>query len=124
LEILDPDVPVPGAPGDSTFTHWLVWNLPVQNATAMLAESAVPAEARQGANSAGNDSYAPMCPPVGSPPHHYHFLAFALPAPLDLMPGASQEEFQSAVASHALANGSMVGLYVRALPVDASRGGG
>ena len=105
----------PDAPG-GTWTHWIVWNIPAQ--TSSLPE-AVPASqetiaggARQGKNDFGRIGYGGPCPPPGKP-HRYFFRLFALGAMLDVKPGASRSEMESAMKPHVLARAEWMGLFKR-----------
>ena len=54
--------------------------------------------------------YGPR-PPVGDPPHHYHFQVFALDTMLDVPPGAERDRLLAAMSGHVLAAGEVVGTY-------------
>ena len=105
----------PDAPG-GTWTHWIVWNIPAQ--TSSLPE-AVPASqetiaggARQGKNDFGRIGYGGPCPPPGKP-HRYFFRLYALGTMLDVKPGASRSEMESAMKPHVLARAEWMGLFKR-----------
>ena len=55
-------------------------------------------------------------PPVGDPPHGYHFQVFALDAPLVLDAGANREALLAAMQGHVLAKGETVGRYAQPAP--------
>jgi|SRR5579883_118210 Raf kinase inhibitor-like YbhB/YbcL family protein len=99
----------PDAPG-GTFTHWVLFNLPVQ--TRDLAEGANPGGAKQGKNDFQKNGYGGPCPPPGNP-HHYIFHIYALDSGLDLPEGATREQVESALDGHVLAEGTLTGLYAR-----------
>lgn len=65
----------------------------------------------QGNGSRGSAGYYGPHPPVGDPPHHYHFQLFALDAVLTLPPGANREQLLDAIKGHVLAKGELVGSY-------------
>ena len=100
----------PDAPG-GTFVHWALFNVPAE--TRGLAEDDVPANARQGKNSAGKAAYAGPCPPEGDAPHHYVFTLYALKSGLDLADGAAAGDVRAAVAKAALARGQLIGRFGR-----------
>ncbi|HEY2525430.1 MAG TPA: YbhB/YbcL family Raf kinase inhibitor-like protein [Candidatus Binataceae bacterium] len=110
LIVKDPDAP------KGTFIHWVVYNLP---ASLSGLEAGVPLSgtlangARQGANSLGRVGYLGPCPPPGSAPHHYHFELSALDTALDLKPGATANEVESATKGHVKATGELVGTFAR-----------
>jgi len=107
----DPDAP------RGTFVHWVLYGLP---ATTTSLPEAVPTTetlptlsgAKQGRNSAGRIGYMGPCPPSG-PPHHYHFILYALDAKLELKPGATEKELRAAMEGHVLGQAELVGLYSR-----------
>jgi len=67
-----------------------------------------------GANDAGTTLYWGPCPPIGDPPHHYVFTAYALDlAPARLPPGLSRAAFLRAIATHTLAQAEITGRYSR-----------
>jgi Raf kinase inhibitor-like YbhB/YbcL family protein len=107
LIVTDPDAPM------TTFTHWLIWNLPAE--TRSLPEG-VPSRpqlrdgARQGRNDFGKIGYGGPCPPGGSP-HRYIFTVYAVGTRLDLAPGASRQQLVEAIEGHVLAAGELIGRY-------------
>lgn len=50
-------------------------------------------------------------PPVGDPPHHYHFQIFALDTLLDVPPGSERDVLLEAMSGHVLAAGEFIGTY-------------
>lgn len=106
----DPDAPVPVIVLARNFTHWTVWNAPVD---ATFPAGSPPPGAVEGLSSAGSVGWTPPCPPPGSPPHRYQFLAFALDATLDLERGARRSELESAMRGHVLAKATLTGCYMR-----------
>jgi Raf kinase inhibitor-like YbhB/YbcL family protein len=110
LVVKDPDAP------RGTFIHWVVYNLPAGlsglDAGVPLSETLANG-AFQGANSLGRMGYLGPCPPPGSAPHHYHFKLSALDTALDLKPGATAEEVESAAKGHVTATGDLVGTFAR-----------
>lgn len=113
LLVNDPDAPVPVAGVAKNFTHWIAWNAP---AHATFPEGGAPAGTVQGTNSANGLGWTPPCPPPGSPPHRYQFVALALDAPLDLAQGARRPAFESALAGRVLASATLTGCYMRLAP--------
>lgn len=108
LMVEDPDAGKP-----PPFVHWIVYGIPADS--RFLGDQIppkpvleAPADARQGANSAGGMGYTGMKPPAGDPPHHYYFQVFALDAPLDLPPGADRARVLNAAKGHVLASGEIV----------------
>lgn len=104
----------PDAPG-GTFTHWLLWNLPVDR-TAI--PEAVPREptvdalggARQGTNDFDEVGYRGPCPP-GDAVHTYRFMLYALDATLDVGAGESADVVRPAIDEHQLAGTQLTAPY-------------
>lgn len=108
LVLHDPDAPI-------DFTHWLAYDIPP--AVHQLAEGAsnggaMPPGSAEGVNGFRRMGYGGPCPPGGKP-HHYIFLLYALDANLGLRAGATREQVQSAMRSHIVATGRLVGTYGR-----------
>jgi Raf kinase inhibitor-like YbhB/YbcL family protein len=97
----DPDAP------SGTFTHWVVFNLPV--ASRGITNGRLPADAAQAQNGRGQAAYTGPCPPSGT--HHYRFTVYAEPRRLPLQAGASLAEALAAIRSNALASGRLTGLF-------------
>jgi Raf kinase inhibitor-like YbhB/YbcL family protein len=110
----DPDAAQP-----KPFTHWLAYDIPAL--TTKLREGVPgtpvlqdPKNMRQGANSMGSIGYTGPKPPVGDPPHHYHFQVFALDVDtLGLEPGAKRDAVLKAMEGHVLAKGQTIGTFER-----------
>lgn len=98
----------PDAPG-GTFTHWLLWNIPVEAKT--IEENSVPVGAVAGTNDFGKNSYGGPCPPGGV--HHYHFKVYALGTGLDLDSSAKKEDLEKAMEDHILDRAELIGSYQR-----------
>src|SRR5262249_60490836 len=75
----DPDAP------SGTFTHWVVFNLPVTSRG--ITNGRLPAGAAQAQNGRGQAAYTGPCPPSGT--HHYRFTVYAEPNRLPLTAWAS-----------------------------------
>lgn len=103
------------------FVHWVAWNIP---ATRENLPEAVPTAPqlpalgmmRQGRNTRGSIGYFGPRPPVGDPPHHYHFQVFALDTVLDILPGSDRETLLAAMQGHVLTKGETVGTYAQPAP--------
>lgn len=112
----DPDA-VPVTPTN----HWLAWNIApavgsLKEGVPTTIQLAEPPMTRQGAATTGMIGWNGMKPPVGDPPHHYHFQVFALDIPLPAMPGASRETILAGMRGHVLAKGEIVGTYGQPQP--------
>jgi Raf kinase inhibitor-like YbhB/YbcL family protein len=66
---------------------------------------------RQGANSKSERGYFGPRPPPGDLPHHYHFQLFALDTVLDLPDGFNRHALLTAMQSHVVAKGELVGVF-------------
>ena len=108
----------PDAPSPRPFVHWLIWNIPAADTSLPEGVTAEPRPpglggAIEGLNGAGGVGYHGPHPPAGSGVHHYHFQVFALDQPLELEPGADIDALRAAMDGHVLADGELVGTYVR-----------
>jgi Raf kinase inhibitor-like YbhB/YbcL family protein len=106
----------PDAKSPKPFVHWLAWNIPAGVTTLPegLQEQPrlmEPEGVLQGRTSRGSVGYFGPRPPVGDPPHHYHFQVFALDRVLDVPAGADRDALLKAMAGHVLAAGELVGTY-------------
>ncbi|HET9434757.1 MAG TPA: YbhB/YbcL family Raf kinase inhibitor-like protein [Chitinophagaceae bacterium] len=98
LIVEDPDAP------NGTFDHWVVWNIPPNEAIAERSNAGI-----NGTNSFGKTGYGGPCPPSGV--HRYFFKVFALDAELNLKAGSGKNELLDAMKGHVLATGEIMGLY-------------
>lgn len=109
----------PDAKSITPFVHWVAYNIPADRTSLPegLQEQerlADPAGVLQGKTSKGNVGYFGPRPPVGDPPHHYHFQVFALDSQLDVPPGAERDDVLSAMSGHVIGAGELVGTYQQA----------
>jgi len=103
------------------FVHWVAWNIPASvtslpEGVQVQPRLTDPEGVLQGATSRGSVGYYGPRPPVGDPPHHYHFQVLALDRALDVRPGATRDEVLKAVKGHVLAKGVVVGTYQQTDP--------
>jgi Raf kinase inhibitor-like YbhB/YbcL family protein len=102
LIVDDPDSP------SGLWTHWLVWNLPVN--TPSISEGKLPAAAVQGKNSFGHVRYDGPVPPSGT--HRYFFRLYALDTMLSLPAGSGRAALLAAIANgHVVGKGETFGVY-------------
>jgi Raf kinase inhibitor-like YbhB/YbcL family protein len=111
LMMEDPDAIAP-----LPFVHWTMINLPpsLKALPANVPKTFAPLRgqaARQGSNSKSERGYFGPRPPVGDPPHHYHFQVFALDTQLDLPDGFNRHALLQAMRGHVLAEGELIGLF-------------
>jgi Raf kinase inhibitor-like YbhB/YbcL family protein len=108
----------PDAKPVTPFIHWLAWNIPA-NLTRLpegLQEQArvtAPDGVLQGRGTRGSPGYFGPRPPVGDPPHHYHFQLFALDTLLEVPPFADRAVLLAAMNNHVIAKGEVVGLFAQ-----------
>lgn len=103
------------------FVHWVAWNIPASvtslpEGVQVQPRLTDPEGVLQGATSRGSVGYYGPRPPVGDPPHHYHFQVLALDRALDVRPGATRDEVLKAAKGHVLAKGVVVGTYQQTDP--------
>jgi Raf kinase inhibitor-like YbhB/YbcL family protein len=102
------------------FVHWVIYkipggakglpeNVPIDPSLPMPGEIA---GAVQGLNGFKRAMYRGPAPPAGKP-HGYHFVVYALDAPLDLRPNLTRAELLEAIKGHVLARGELVAVYER-----------
>lgn len=98
------------------FVHWVAWNIPA--AVTSLPEGLqeqprllLPEGMLQGRTSRGSVGYYGPRPPVGDPPHHYHFQVLALDNVLEVPAGADRDRVLAAAKGHVIAKGEVVGTY-------------
>jgi Raf kinase inhibitor-like YbhB/YbcL family protein len=110
----------PDAGNPPPFVHWVIYkipptakglpeNVPFEPDTPMPAEIA---GAIQGVSGFRRPIYRGPAPPPGKV-HHYHFVVYALDAPLDLKPGLNRAELLDAIKGHVIGQGELVATYER-----------
>lgn len=106
----DPDAP------SGLFTHWILFNLaPI---VADLPEALPGSErleesgAMHGRNDFGKIGYGGPCPPAGKP-HRYFFRLYALDTKLEIEPGVTRQQLDEAMKGHIIAEGCLMGTYMR-----------
>lgn len=111
----------PDAKPITPFVHWVAWNIPstISQLPEGLQEQprlTEPEGLLQGATSRGSVGYYGPHPPVGDPPHHYHFQVLALDSLLSaIKPGATRDEVIAAASGHVIAKGEVIGTYTQAV---------
>jgi Raf kinase inhibitor-like YbhB/YbcL family protein len=98
-------------PDADRFVHWTV--LKISPRTISIPINQVPRGAVETKNSAGSRGWTGPCPPEGDSPHHYVFALYATDAPLGLGEDASPDDVRQALADHAVARGTLTGLFRR-----------
>lgn len=105
----------------STFTHWVLWNVPPDVDTVpsgLPDEPTLPSldGARQGRNGTGRVGYVGLCPPPTGRPAEYWFTLYALRRELDVPAGADRDAFDDAVETATLASRRLTARFGRAAP--------
>ena len=109
LIVDDPDAP------SGTWVHWVLYDLSasVSELPEDVAKSQyVAGGAKQGLNDFKHLGYGGPCPPHGKP-HRYFFKLYVLDSLLDLKPGLTKKDLESAMEKHVLAQGQLMGTYQR-----------
>jgi Raf kinase inhibitor-like YbhB/YbcL family protein len=113
----------PDAGNPPPFVHWVVYKIPatakgLPEAMPLDSMAKMPAElagAVQGTNGFRRTLYRGPAPPVGKP-HHYHFVVYALDAPIATKPGQpplTRAELLEAMNGHVIGQGELVATYER-----------
>lgn len=103
LIVDDPDAPA------KTWVHWVAYNIPAGQTSLAEGDSITGV---QGVNDFRKTGYGGPCPPKGKP-HRYFFKLYALDGILNLKPGASKADLETAMSGHILAQGQLIGKYGR-----------
>lgn len=116
LVLHDPDAPRAGG-----FTHWVVYG--IHPATRQIEESAPSLGPHtdfgvQGKNDAGTLGYTGPCPPCGT--HRYTARIYALDIELELEPGVTRLELESAMEGHILDQAALTGTYAKMIEREKS----
>jgi Raf kinase inhibitor-like YbhB/YbcL family protein len=98
------------APGGS-YVHWSL--IDISAALRSIALGTTPVGSEQGANSAGDNDYAPPCPPEGEPPHRYVFAIYALDQSIQLGEGAAPEIVRQGIRERSIARGQITATFGR-----------
>ena len=99
----DPDAPT------GTWVHWVLYNLPAETTSLEQGKTSVGTD---GKNDFKKPGYGGPCPPRGEN-HHYYFKLYALDVKLDLKPGVTKAQVESAMGGHIMAQGQLMGRYGR-----------
>ena len=108
----DEDAVVSGRQSPNNYTHWVMYNIPpsINHFDEGMPTTEQLAQGIQGTNDAGTIGYSGPCPPPGQL-HHYRFTVYALNNTLSLGAGATRQDLLTAMYSHVLAAGQLVGTY-------------
>ncbi len=109
LTVVDHDAPL------GSFVHWVLYDVPPETRSlpqSVPKQEQLPDGSRQGQNDFDKIGYAGPCPPRGSS-HRYTFSLYALDSKLNVAPGATRTQLESAVKGHILAAGQLIARYKR-----------
>ena len=112
LIVDDPDAPDPAAP-QTTWVHWVLYNLP-PGATGLkqgVSAHELPAGTREGRNDWQRTGYGGPCPPIGR--HRYFFKLYALDVVLPDLGKPDKAALQQAMHGHVIDQTQLIGLYQR-----------
>jgi Raf kinase inhibitor-like YbhB/YbcL family protein len=110
----------PDAGNPPPFVHWVIYKIP---GTARGLPENIPFEpgapmpaaiagAVQGNSGFRRPIYRGPAPPPGKV-HHYHFIVYAVDAPLESKPGLTRTELLDAIKGHVVGQGELVATYER-----------
>jgi Raf kinase inhibitor-like YbhB/YbcL family protein len=113
----------PDAGNPPPFVHWVVYKIPagakgLPEAMPIDPTAALPADLQgtvQGLSGFRRAIYRGPAPPPGRP-HHYHFIVYALDAPISLnakQPPLSRAELLDAMKGRVIGQGELVATYQR-----------
>lgn len=102
----------PDASGGNTFTHWVVWNLPLQDGQLVIPARVGVDFGVQGVNSAGKIGYMGPCPGNGKA-HRYFFTAYALSQKISLPATTPIAQFYETIRPFVIARAEYMGMYQR-----------
>ncbi len=108
LIVDDPDAPDPAAP-QTTWVHWLLYNVPTSTRALPEAASSLPAGAVPGLNDFNDAGYGGPCPPVGR--HRYLHKLYALDVMLPRVDGATKTQIEALMKGHVIARAELIGTY-------------
>lgn len=114
----------PVAPTPQPFVHWVLYKIPV-TATGLPeglpidASTPMPKELAgtiQGISGFRRPIWRGPAPPKPGVVHKYHFIVYALDAPLDIQPGLNKTQLLEAMKGHIIGQGQLVATYERTPP--------
>jgi Raf kinase inhibitor-like YbhB/YbcL family protein len=114
----------PVAPTPQPFVHWVVYKIPA--AAKGLPEgmpiddtTSLPPDLKgtiQGLSGFRRPIWRGPAPPKPGVTHRYHFIVYALDAPLDVQPGLNKAQLLEAMKGHVIGQGELVATYTRNPP--------
>jgi hypothetical protein len=108
LIVSDPDAPDPTAP-KTTWTHWVIYDLPTADGELLEGVARLPNGAREGVNDWKRTGYGGPCPPIGR--HRYFFELFALDRELGDLGSPGRTALLAAMEGRVLERAVLMGTY-------------
>jgi Raf kinase inhibitor-like YbhB/YbcL family protein len=110
LIVDDPDAPDPSAP-QTTWVHWVLYNIPATTSALMEAMQAgkLPAGTLEGRNDWERTGYSGPCPPVGR--HRYFHKLYALDRVLPDLKQPTKGQLETTMQGHVLERAELIGVY-------------
>lgn len=106
--VTDPDAPDPQAV-ETTWTHWVVWDLPATQEALPIGPGSLPEGAREGLNDWGTVGWRGPCPPKGR--HRYEHRLYALDTALGELEHPDRAAVSAAMDGHVLGTATLTGTY-------------
>jgi Raf kinase inhibitor-like YbhB/YbcL family protein len=110
LIVDDPDAPDPAAP-QTTWVHWLLYNLAPDVAGMQQGVTALPNGTLEGSNDWQRTGYGGPCPPIGR--HRYFFKLYALDVVLPDLSKPDKAALEQAMQGHVIEQAELIGRYQR-----------
>ena len=110
LIVDDPDAPDPAAP-QTTWVHWVLYNIPPQagGLKAAVPAAKLPAGTKEGLNDWNRTGYGGPCPPIGR--HRYFHKLYALDIVLPDLGKPTKATLEKAMAGHIISSTELIGTY-------------
>lgn len=107
----DPDAADPKDPTHQSFTHWVLYNIPITSAGLEegIEAAKLPLGTKQGKNGWDKTGYGGPCPPTGL--HHYYFKLYALDTILPDLNNPTKQQLEKAMEGHILNETELIGTY-------------
>ena len=111
----------PVAPTPQPFVHWVVYKIPptakgLPEGMPIDDTTTMPDDLKgtiQGMSGFRRPIWRGPAPPKPGIAHQYHFIVYALDAPLDVPPGLNKTQLLEAMKGHIIGQGQLVASYTR-----------
>lgn len=108
LVVADPDAPDPAHPR-TTWTHWVLYDLPPDVPGLPAGVSTLPPGTREGSNDWKRTGWGGPCPPIGR--HRYFFELYALDVVLGDRGHPTRQAILEILREHFLGKATLMGTY-------------